>query len=60
VHIKATVDKSAGTALVTIPNGSTVLYTGTVSVSGTGTLKGLYVLSGRGNGLTKVDNIKVH
>jgi len=59
VHIKAVVDKAAGTALVTITNGSTVLYTGTVSVNGTGALNGLYVLSGRGNGLTKVDNIKV-
>ena len=59
VHIKATVDKNKKVVMVDILKDGKSLYSGTVCINGTGTLSGLYVLSGRGNGLTKIDNTTV-
>ncbi len=61
VNIKAFVDTTAGTALLKITNKLTgaILYSGTVTVSGTGTLQGLYFMGGRTTSVLRVDNIIV-
>ncbi len=59
VHVKTTVDVVAGTAAVTITNGTDTLYNGTVDVNGTGVLGGLYSQVGRQGGINSVDNITV-
>jgi beta-xylosidase len=61
VNIKAFVDTSAGTAVLKITNKATgvVLYSGTVTISGTGTLQGLYFMGGRTSSVQMVDNIIV-
>ena len=61
VHIKTYVHKD-GKADVIITNkaSGTELYNGTVAVNGDGSLTGLYILSGRNSGLTKIDNIAVY
>ena len=56
VHVKATVNGTAVTAEITIGEET---KTFTATVNGTGTLKGLYLLRGRGNGTAAVDNIAV-
>ncbi|MCD8120098.1 MAG: glycoside hydrolase family 43 protein, partial [Lachnospiraceae bacterium] len=61
VTITADVDTDAGTAAVTIiGEDDTVYFSGTVSISGTGTLAGICVLRGRGYGTVSIDNIKVY
>ena len=48
------------TLKVVATNGDTVLGTvDNVAFTGNGTPKGFYVLSGRGSGVTQIDNIKV-
>lgn len=59
VTVKAEVNSSNGTAAVEILNGATSLYSGTVTISGTGLLNGIYVKGGRYNSVTCVDNVKV-
>ena len=59
VHMSVDADTSAGTAKLTITNGDTVLYTGTVTMNNAGKLQGLYVLNGRYSSITAVDNIAV-
>lgn len=59
VHMSVDADTSAGTAKLTITNGDTVLYTGTVTMNNSGKLQGLYVLNGRYSSITAVDNIAV-
>lgn len=61
VHIKAYVYKN-GKVNLTITNkqSGNELYNGTVEANGDGSLTGLYIQSGRGNGLTKIDNIAVY
>lgn len=60
VHIKAIVNKADGKAAITITDKDKEIYTGQVTINGSGSLKGLYVMTGRGNGLVKVDNIAVY
>ena len=60
VHIKAIVNKADGKAAITIKDKDKEIYTGQVTINGSGSLKGLYVMTGRGNGLVKVDNIAVY
>lgn len=60
VHITAVVSAKTKTVQLQITNQETELYKGNVSVNGNGFLNGMYILSGRGDGLTKVDNIKVY
>ncbi|MCD8118267.1 MAG: glycoside hydrolase family 43 protein [Lachnospiraceae bacterium] len=62
VRVTAYVNTKDGTAYVTIVNRSDstdILWEGTVSISGSGSLKGLYLLRGRTSGEAKVDNIGV-
>ncbi len=59
VHITAEVDTDAGTTKLTIANGDTILYTGTVSAVGAGTLDGMYIRGGRYNSVTCVDTIAI-
>lgn len=60
VNIKVQVDAQAKTAAVVITgeDGSEI-YNGTVAINGTGTLKGLQLLRGRGIGTFGIDNIFV-
>lgn len=60
VHIKAIVNKADGKAAITITDKDKEIYTGQVTINGSGSLKGLYIMTGRGNGLVKVDNIAVY
>ncbi|MCI9080015.1 MAG: family 43 glycosylhydrolase [Lachnospiraceae bacterium] len=60
IHIKAVVNKADGKAVITITDKDKELYTGQTAVNGKGSLKGLYVMAGRGNGLVKIDNIAVY
>ncbi len=61
VHITLVVNSNSNTVSLTISNGDTNLYSGNVAISGSQTrVTGMYILSGRGNGLTKVDNIKIY
>ena len=61
VTIKAEVDTTAKTAVVTITNcdDGTVYYSGTVQISGSGSLGGVQILRGRGIGTMSVDTIAV-
>ncbi len=60
IHVSAVVSAKNNTVDLTITAGDTQLYKGVVSGNGSGYLQGMYILSGRGSGLTKVDNIKVY
>jgi arabinan endo-1,5-alpha-L-arabinosidase len=60
VHVTAVVSTKNQSVQLEITQDSNVLYKGTTAVNGTGFLQGMYILSGRGNGVTKVDNIKVY
>lgn len=61
VHIKAYVYKNGKVNLIiTNKQSGNELYNGTVEANGDGSLTGLYIQSGRGNGLTKIDNISVY
>lgn len=60
VHIKVVVGSDAASADLTITNGETQLYSGNVGVVGNGALKGIHVRSGRYNGVTKIDNVRVY
>lgn len=60
VHVTVVVSTTNKTAEISITNAGDPLFNETVDINGTGNLQGLYILSGRGNGLTKVDNIKVY
>ncbi len=57
IHIKTIVDAD-GDVQATISYGSTTVIIDT-EVNGSGVLKGLYLLRGRGTGTASVDNIKV-
>lgn len=59
IKIKAFVNTKEGTAAIEITNKATgaVLYSGTVTISGLGILKGLYTVAGRTKSVTQVDNI---
>ena len=60
VHLQVEVNVTAKTLKVVATNGDTVLGTvDNVAFTGNGTPKGFYVLSGRGSGVTQIDNIKV-
>ena len=59
VTITADVDTTAGTAYVTISQGDTELYSGSVVINGSGELYGLQLLRGRGVGTMSVDSIAV-
>ena len=60
VHLQVEVNVTAKTLKVVATNGNTVLGTvDNVAFTGNGTPKGFYVLSGRGSGVTQIDNIKV-
>ena len=62
VHVTVVVNATTNQANVTIESegASEPLCNYDVNFNGQGILKGIYILSGRGNGLTKVDNIKVY
>lgn len=64
VHVTAGVNAVTGKVAVEITqttDGETVsLCNYEVPIKGAGILKGIYILSGRGNGLTKLDDIKVY
>lgn len=59
VNIKAEVDTASRTAKVDILNGETSLYSGTVSIDGTGELSGIYIRGGRRYSVTCIDTIAV-
>lgn len=61
VNITAEVDTTVGGANIVIKKCSdnSVLYSGVVTINGTGTLQGIQVLRGRGVGTASIDNIKL-
>jgi hypothetical protein len=59
VHITVNTDTDAGKADVKITNGDTVIYSGTVTMKGAGTLNGFYIRGGRYKSITCVDNVAI-
>ena len=60
IHIKVAVSEDSKKAKVTILNGNTRLYNGTVDIHSTGTLYGLYAVAGRTTTTICLDNVKVY
>lgn len=60
VHVTAVVSTESKTVSVIISKDRDTLCDYNVPLKGNGFLKGIYILSGRGNGLTKIDNIQVY
>lgn len=60
VHVQVIADTNNKVATVIISDDTKEYYIGSVNISGTGALKGLYVRGGRYQSVTKVDNIKVY
>ena len=60
IHVSLIVNPQNSTAVLTITDGNTTLFNDTIETSGSGTLKGFNVRSGRYQGVTKVDNIRVY
>jgi hypothetical protein len=58
-HVNALVDTASGKTALTITSGNDTLYSGTVSMNGTGALKGFYIRGGRYQSVTCVDNVSV-
>ena len=59
VHAKLNIGADDNVNVV-ITNGDTELYSGTVAAVGDTDLKGIHVRSGRYNGITLLDNVKVY
>lgn len=59
VTVKVDVDTTTGTAYLTISGDSGDLFAGNITMNGTGVLKGLYTLRGRGLGTNSIDNISI-
>ncbi len=59
IHVNALVDTDAETVALTITDGDTELYSGTVSMNDAGALQGFYIRGGRYNSVTAVDNVTI-
>jgi lysophospholipase L1-like esterase len=60
LHYYLLVKPADQTVEIVISNGTTELFNKTEAINGTGVLGGINILSGRYQGVTKLDNIKVY
>ena len=60
VHVTAIASTDTGVVSVKIASDKETLYNGSVNMKNPGTLSGIYIQSGRGNGVSKVDNIQIY
>lgn len=59
MHINAIADTETGTVILTITCDNETIYSGTVTMNASGTLRGFYIRGGRYNSVTCVDNVTV-